>query len=182
MLDNELKDEMARVAGEMRRTAERGVHIGQDTLAARFYITRCRRVHHSTQTVLIFTRDAGHHSSGWMKNPDYERCWHLSTSPAPSRLILPGRARAELDRKVQAAWLDVFFGAGLRYVWSESPKTPQGKAQGVWHWRLFCDSAWRPLKPRGEVYSTELTELGWRSASQVLEEDGVLVTSVLDPS
>src|SRR5690606_31231568 len=29
---------------------------------------------------LIYTRDVGHHSNGWWKNPDYERCRHLSIS------------------------------------------------------------------------------------------------------
>lgn len=28
----------------------------------------------------ILTRDIGYHSSGWWKNPDFERCLHLSIS------------------------------------------------------------------------------------------------------
>jgi hypothetical protein len=25
---------------------------------------------------------------------------------------------------------------------------------GLWHYRLFCDFFWNPIKPRGEVYNT----------------------------
>jgi hypothetical protein len=37
---------------------------------------------------------------------------------------------------------------------------------------LFCDAQWQPILPRKEVYTREFTEAGWRSASQVLAEDG----------
>jgi hypothetical protein len=177
-----MKQDMAAVASRLRLSALLGVFDGRETPRAQGYLKMCRRVHMETQTVVLFTRDTGMHSSGWMKNPDYERCFHLSLSPAPSHLILPSHIKAKLDKKTIAAWVKVFFGDNQRYLWAESPKSDKGIALGVIHWRLFCNESWEPILPRGEVYSTEFTELGWRTASQVLEEDGTLVTSTVDPS
>lgn len=39
--------------------------------------------------------------------------------------------------------------------------------KGVYHYRLFCDEAWKPIMPRGEVYSTQFTERGWKSFSDL---------------
>lgn len=173
MSDERLREHMAAVASELRRRAKHGLFDGRESPEGWRYIRHCRVEDNTTGTRLIFTRDAGHHTSGWLKNPDYERCWHLSTSPIPSLILLPGQQQlAELDRGMRAAWVKAFFGEDLRYLWSESPKTPEGKRNDVWHWRLFCDEHWVPLLPRKEVYSREFTEEGWRSASQVLAEDG----------
>lgn len=186
-----LTEHMDRVASELRRRAKHGLFNGQQTPEGMRYLRHCRLVDDVTGTVLIFTRDSGHHSSGWLKNPDYERCWHLSTSPAPSLILIPGEQRADPDPKTLAAWLHAFYGESKRYVWSESPKTPEGKARGVWHWRLFCDEHWVPLLPRKEVYTREFTEAGWKSASQVLSEegwftseteDGRVIESTVDPT
>jgi hypothetical protein len=37
----------------------------------------------------------------------------------------------------------------------------------VWHYRLFADPSWAAIVPRGEVYSTELTEAGYLSFSEL---------------
>lgn len=169
----ELAEHMERVASELRRRARHGVHEGRETPEMWRYLRHCRAEDHRTGTRLIFTRDTGHHTSGWLKNPDYERCWHLSTSPIPGLIVIPGQPQlAELDKGTRAAWVKAFYGEDVRYVWSEGPKTPEGRAHDVWHWRLFCDEHWVPLLPRKEVYTREFTEEGWRSASQVLAEDG----------
>jgi hypothetical protein len=56
-------------------------------------------------------------------------------------------------------------------VWSKPPYSPNGKAADVWHYRLFVDKATLlPLFLRGEVYSRELTEAGWKSFSEVQAE------------
>jgi hypothetical protein len=89
---------------------------------------------------------------------------------------------AWLDGKTRNLWVRAFFGDDARYTWLESAKSDAGKRRGVEHFRLFCDATWKPILPRGEVYSTEFTELGWRSASQVLEEDGTQILSTVDPS
>lgn len=173
--DAKLDEHMARVARELRRRAKHGLFNGLSNAAAWRYIRHCTFDDAATLTRVMFTRDIGHHTSGWLKNPDYENCWHLSTSPAPNLIILPDDQRlAEPDMKTCARWVHAFYGDDARYVWAESPKTEQGKQRGVWHWRLFCDEHWQPIVPRKEVYSRDFTELGWRSASQVLAEDGIV--------
>lgn len=62
--------------------------------------------------------------------------------------------------------MKAFYGDDRRYVWAESPKTEAGRQSDVWHFRVFCDASWRPIVPRGEVYSRELTEVGWQSWSE----------------
>lgn len=133
---------------------------------------------------LIFTRDVGHHTSGWMKNPDYERCLHLSISPIhraartelEERLL---RGMAEHTLQNEAAWVAAFFpGDEQRCLWFESAKSPEGRAHEVKHWRLFCDPTWHALLPRGEVYSTDFTEKGWKSWS----EQGNVIISTVDPT
>jgi hypothetical protein len=156
-----LEEHCARVAANMRAVAETGTFDGRITPLNQLYLHLCRRLDSHTNTLLIFTRDTGHHTSGWFKNPDYERCLHLSLSPVPTSLWTP-RGR-DLDRTVRDAWLAAFFGEHVRLLWAESPKSLEGWRVGVWHWRLFCNERWEPVHPRGEVYSTELTEAGWKS-------------------
>lgn len=184
MKADDIEKHMRSIATLMRLNAWRSTFDGTMSPRAEWYVTRiCRRIDATTGTVLIFTRDTGHHTSGWMKNPDYERCLHLSLTAIPPRIVLPsGAQRVELDTKTKAAWLRAFFGAEARYTWEESAKSREGERAGVVHYRLFCDAAWVPLMPRGEVYSSEFTEKGWRSASQVLEEDGAEIVSTLDPT
>jgi hypothetical protein len=158
-------------------------------------------------TRVMFTRDVGHHTSGWLKNPDYERCYHLSLSaagPLPEqgserRIVTPGGAgqlvgldlkplvglpvqASELDRDLEEAWVDAFYGEAARYVWRESAKSDIGRRKAVWHYRVFCDETWTPIVPRGEVYSTEFTELGWQSWSELHAKGGPVVESTVDPS
>lgn len=112
------------------------------------------------------TRDIGHHSSGWWKNPDYERCRHLSLSFFDPEVGLVSGSMPR-DKKLTAKIIDRVFGPDKRYLWSEPPYSPQGKAADIWHYRLFCDPAWEPILPRSEVYGRELIEEGWKSWSDV---------------
>lgn len=127
------------------------------------YFFSCKHVNPFRGITSIFTRDVGYHTSGWWKNPDYERCYHLSLSffdpvtnePAPH------------DHKTAQQFVRAFFRSYAKWVWTEPPYSAQGKQQDIYHYRLFCDEFWQPLKPRGEVYSRELTEAGWKSFSDV---------------
>ena len=112
---------------------------------------------------LIYTRDTGHHSSGWWKNPDYERCRHLSVSFFDPLTMMPDGFKR--DRALD--WARLMFGDDVSKLWIEPPYTIDGKLRGVHHYRLFCDAGWQPIIPRGEVYSTEFTELGWKSFSEI---------------
>ena len=169
------------VVATIRRRARYGVTYGRDdTPSERTYYRRCTYLHWHTGTLVMFTRDAGHHTSGWMKNPDYERCLHLSLSfrePRPTAPVdqLADPAMVEIlgghvplrpwDDALARRWVSAILGDGERYSWHEGPFSWQGNAAGVQHWRVFCDHGWKPIKPRGEVYSRELTEAGWRSWS-----------------
>jgi hypothetical protein len=64
-------------------------------------------------------------------------------------------------------WLDAFYRDAKCHVWSEPPFSKTGKAFGMWHYRVFCTKFWTPITPRGEVYSRELTEAGWKSFSEL---------------
>lgn len=113
-----------------------------------------------------FTRDSGMHSSGWWKNPDYERCYHLSLSfhdPESGQSI--GQKQANLSREMVYA---TFGGDRARMLWCEPPFSDDGKRLAVWHYRLFMEPDWKtPLLPRGEVYTREFIESGWKSWSDV---------------
>jgi len=108
---------------------------------------------------IIFTKESGYHSSGWWKNPDYERCWHLSIS-----------FRGGSEKKALAEILQNLFGPHEKLIWIEPPYSAAGKKNDVWHYRLFCDENWQPIMPRGEVYNTQFTERGWKSFSDVQYE------------
>lgn len=148
---------------QLRRCAMSGFYDG--TPYTKVYINRCRVIHQATGCVLIFTRDQFYHSSGWWKNPDYERCWHLSLS----FFDLETREPAPHDQKVAMQWLDAFYGDDKRFVWAEPPVYQ--KQFDVWHYRVFCDSAWQSMLPRKEVYTKEFTPKGWKSYSD-LKGDG----------
>jgi len=118
------------------------------------YLIACRSFFVPQRAKVIFTRDAGYHSCGWWKNPDYEQCYHLSISFEDGYLA----RRAEVLAKA-------FFGDDVRLLWIEPPHTAKGKQLEVWHYRLFCDPAWKGIKPCGEVYSPRMPK-GWMSFSE----------------
>lgn len=155
---------MERLILAMKYNAEQGIFSGIIySPNDRVYMGMCTMRHSSSGTMLIFTRDSGHHSGGWWKNPDYERCYHLSLSfhDPGTREFLP------YDKKLAAEWVKGFFGNDDKLTWCEPPCYVEGKQAGVHHYRLFCDPAWQPIKPRGEVYGRELTEIGWKSFSEI---------------
>lgn len=157
------EEHIAAVAADLRRCSRAGFFDGRDTPEWRLYLNHCRIADTVTGALLIFTRDVGMHSSGWFKNPDYERCEHLSISPLNAASIpnLP-LGVPDLDRKTMEV-------DDVRRAWIESPKSRSGIAQGVLHWRVFCDVAWQPITPRSEVYDPAFTEEGWKSASEVID-------------
>jgi len=132
-------------------------------------ITKCRAVLADRQlsrdfeALVIFTRDTGHHSSGWWKNPDYERCYHLSLSFHDVETTQPASHQTALAERIARA----FFGDNVSKLWIEPPYSDEGRTRDVYHYRLFCDQGWQPIVPRGEVYSRELTERGWKSWSDL---------------
>lgn len=141
---------------------------GRNTEANRQLLERCTFYHYETRANMIFSRDTGMHTSGWWKNPDYERCYHLSISfVAISKIIGAPPTRLPHDKKAAEQWCIALFGDARRHLWVEGPFSNEGKAYDVYHYRLFCDPAWVPITPRGEVYSRDWTPADWKSWSDV---------------
>ena len=146
-------------------------HVQAAVIAARFpqdvQLSQGRFYIHFWNALCVFSLDTGHHTSGWWKNPDYETCRHLSIS-------FQDRASGDLmprNHKIARKIVKAFFQAHSKWVWCEPPYSKEGKERDVWHYRLFVDKATLlPLFPRGEVYSRELTEAGWKSFSEVQAE------------
>ncbi len=166
----------------IKARAMAGVCDGVQNARNMAYMDLCAHFHGHSGTLILFSRDHGHHSGGWMKNPDFERCWHLSLSfrtpfPqwSPERLSSPHTLAqlgaviglAPFDWRLARQWVDAILGADAKLAWTESPKSPQGIELGVMHWRVFADAGWRAIKPRGEVYSKEFTDAGWQSWSDL---------------
>ena len=124
----------------------------------------CRFYIQPLKALGIFSLDTGAHASGWWKNPYYDTCWHLSISFQD----IESGDKAPQDHNT--AWKIVrgFFQAHARLVWSEPPRSKDGHAVDVWHYRLFVDRATGlPILPRGEVYTKTFTGAGWKSYSDV---------------
>lgn len=156
--------EMEQTRAALRSAAMTGTYMGlvQDAMD-RAYIDRCRQVDYRNGIMLLFSRDVGHHSSGWWKNPDFERCWHLSVSFFDPQTLEP----RQFDSKLAWQYARLIFGTYATWAWIEPPYSPEGRARGVHHYRVFADGLWRPMKPRREVYSKDFTEAGWKSFSEI---------------
>lgn len=139
---------------------------GRDTPQNMIVLDKCHAWYNTT-TSLIFTRDIGYHSGGWWKNPDYERCYHLSLS-----FCAPNGERQPKSERLTKEWVELFYQDHVNLVWAEPPYFEVGKKDDTWHYRLFCDEHWQPILPRGEVYSTQFTERGWKSWSELIFEKG----------
>ena len=140
------------VFARMKRVANRALWNGKDMDA---HFESCRWQWQKYDCVMVFTKETGYHSSGWWKNPLYERCWHLSLS------FQGGKNKSATDKIIKG-----IFGDYRNLIWIEPPYSETGKKLEVWHYRLFCDEHWQPIKPVGEVYSAQFTERGWKSFSE----------------
>jgi hypothetical protein len=145
---------LTHACARIKAVASRGIWDGKTHDA---YFENCRWILEAYPCTLIFTKEVGYHSSGWWKNPDYERCWHLSIS------FPGGKDKCALNNILT----NLFGISNLKLLWIEPPYSEQGKKAEVWHYRLFCDEQWNPIKPRGEVYNTDFTEVGWKSFSEL---------------
>lgn len=152
-----------KLVARMKATAQLGTWDGRH---ASSYFRSCRHRDRVLGVMAIFTRDVGHHSSGWWKNPEYEQCLHLSLSFFDPLTVTPAPRNDHLTKKIIAA----VFGDEARKLWCEPPTSTEGKQRQVWHYRLFTDPMWQPIKPRGEVYSRTYTAAGWKSYSDVQAE------------
>lgn len=150
-----------------RQAARQGVNDGSGSQWARMYRDMCQSFYlyvkgESVCMGIAFTQDEGHHTCGWWKNPDYDRCEHLSLSFWEQ----PGGKPLPRDPVKTKQFIEHFFGDYARLVWAEGPSSELGKKADIWHYRVFYASDWKtPILPRGEVYTKEFTEAGWLSSS-----------------
>jgi hypothetical protein len=121
---------------------------------------------------IIFTRDVGNHTGGWLKNPDYERCYHLSLSfrTANGKSLLPQNKRIAMEL------VDLFYSFDSRLLWVESASSRAGVLHDVWNYRLFADRNWQPIQHREEVCTKELTDKGWKCFSEIQGQKVLLAT------
>lgn len=159
-----LADEMALIAARLFRRSRGWVHRGEVGRAMLRELERCTVDHGPTRTRVMLTRDAGMHSSGWLRNPEFERCFHLSLSPFPDDVHVTIPHVEATRSRIEAAW--------VRTVYREH--TPVYVARAAVHGRREA-AAGRALAP--VLQPRVAAELGWRSASQVLAEDGILIES-----
>ena len=127
---------------QIKRMAETGIYEG--TPKTRDYLMNCNWFLESHGAYMIFTRDVGMHSSGMFKNPDYERCYHLSLSFKES---ITGEPLPK-DKKKTDKIVSALFEKHSNLLWCEPPYSKDGIENYVWHYRLFCDEHWQPIKPR----------------------------------
>jgi hypothetical protein len=124
-----LQHDFNSIAKRMRYRARGGEFRGGSSDADQRYIKKCST--RAGRTTLIFTRDVGNYSCGWLAEPAHERCLHLSISCD--------------DRIERDAWLRAFFGDEVEALWGEGSVSALGQQKDVWHWRLFCDEGWSPV-------------------------------------
>ena len=166
------KDYMRRISTKMWNVARSNPWNGKMDLQGQVTIERCKRLDPYTGTSLLFTFDRGYHTCGWWKNPDYDKCFHLSIASLISAYEQAGESTdgiPELTKTVRKLWAKVFFEKMTKLLWVEPPFSEEGKKLETWHYRLFVDKSGIPILPRGEVYSRELTESGWKSWSEIKE-------------
>lgn len=120
------------------------------------YFRSCYHFFEEPPHSVLFTRDVGAHTSGWKKNPDFERCYHLSLS-----------FKSGSEKKLELKYLKSLFGENYKWLWIEPPFSILGKGRDIWHYRLFCDKNWKAIRPKGEPYDTTNTPKGWKSFSEV---------------
>lgn len=159
--------ELEQLVRRARWRASFGLYDGVVTDASQHFVLSCSHALPCGPEVLakiIYTRDIGHHTSGWWKNPDYERCLHLSLSYCENPLW---HRRLPHQKGTSEDIARAFFVDNAKIAWVEGPYSPQGRSADVWHYRVFCDAAWQPIRPRGEVYHRRHTPSGWRSFSDV---------------
>lgn len=161
-----ITEHMIALSRAMAAHARTGYYDGIDDFPAG-YFNKAIRVDLTTQTNLILTRDTGMHTSGFLKNPDYDKCWHLSLSffePGNRKELLP------YDMTKAEAWVKVFFGNLERYIWHEGPTGRLNLPIEAHHYRVMVNEFWHPIIPRLEVYSTDFTAKGWKTFSAVQAE------------
>lgn len=103
---------------------------------------------------VIASHDQGTHASGWWRNSDYDRCWHLSMCAQHHADGLVDLPAADLR-----AWAEGVYGRHLAIAWTEPPASKIDVHRNApaspytTHVRVFLDREGNPIQPEGEVYT-----------------------------
>lgn len=102
---------------------------------------------------VLLTFDVGYHASGWWKNSQYDRCWHLSVAIA-TRTALETPELSEVQ-----ALARLCFGEDAHLGWMEPPASVfdayrnSNASRHTYHVRVFVDKiTGQAIHPTGEVY------------------------------
>ena len=120
MTDHRTRLSLSKLVFDARIAAAQWLYDGSADAATMARIQRCAWFYldpAGNVTRIIFTRDSGHHSGGWWKNPDYERCQHLSISFVDRWTGEP--MDFDLARADKIA--DAFWGDDRKMAWIEKP-------------------------------------------------------------
>lgn len=107
---------------------------------------------------IIASHDQGTHASGWWRNSEYDRCWHLSLAALAHDSSM-GVGYADLPDLDRRAWAKAVFREHLAISWTEPPASKldiyrsAAASPYTTHIRVFLDRQGRPIKPTGEVYT-----------------------------
>jgi len=129
--------------------------ISQDARLVVSSITGVEELRIST----LLTFDVGAHSSGWWRNSDYERCWHLSLVGIAQLGVHGGHEYVDVPLDDITAWASIEYGRARSLAWTEPPAGDfdvyrnAPASRHTTHIRLFVDQQNQPIKPTGEVYT-----------------------------
>ena len=144
----------------LRRLAVKYPWNGQGGIHQRHKLITFALLEPDRPVCVFYTYDHGYHASGWWRNSDYERCYHLSLShpvfdPAGRFSHPEPPSDAETREWATAAW-----PTDWQKAWLEPPASVlsidvlEGRRRpGVSHVRLFLDVHLEPILPEGEVYN-----------------------------
>jgi hypothetical protein len=135
------------------------------------YVRLCTAEHRPTGTMLMLTRDF---EPPKQADGTPTRVIHLSLS-----FIVPGSRPHEglgqprkRDALLSHEWARLVFRHRLAWVWVQRSVTELGRRKGVWHYKLFCDERWLPVKT--EELPAAMREYAWLPFSEVQQYDGVM--------
>lgn len=110
------------------------------------YLRMCAAEHRPTGTLLMVTRDFEPNATPSATTP--ERALHLSLS-----FIVPGSRPYDgygqprrRDVGLSHEWARLVFRHRLPWVWVRRPLSEAARLKEVWHYMLFCDERWLPVR------------------------------------
>lgn len=170
------------VAAALQRHAEQWVYRGDPNEPGfRRHASNTHVYHIPSSANVSFARDEGAFSKGG----PCERCYHFAVRYIFEWKDAAGAERAELlrpDGATTKQWLEAIFGENLAHVWAE-PAAGLSFFDDVlrwignvrlnshamqWHFYLFTNEAWEPVRELPETAAKDLRAQGFVPASELV--------------